>query len=57
VAAISEISINALEISNAILDDRTGELKWELDLKPQQQHELVMRYEVKYPRREKVLLE
>ncbi|AWW29144.1 hypothetical protein DN752_02730 [Echinicola strongylocentroti] len=57
VAAISDISVSPIELSNGKLDEKTGEVTWELELQPQQQRELDLSYEVKYPKKEKVLLE
>ncbi|MDT0648997.1 DUF4139 domain-containing protein [Autumnicola edwardsiae] len=57
VSAIGEIEVEATELSGGKLDEKTGGVKWQLSLAPQQQRELILGYEVKYPRREKVILE
>ena len=57
VAAISEIEVEEEELSNGILNEKTGEVKWKLSLQPQDQKELILKYEVKYPREEDVILE
>ena len=57
VAAISDISVLSVELSNGKLSEKTGEVTWVLDLQPQQQKELYLSYEVKYPKNEKVVLE
>lgn len=57
VASISEISIQPKILSNGKFDDHTGEVSWELNLLPTEQKELILGYEVKYPKREKVYLE
>lgn len=57
VAAISDITVTPTELSNGKLIEMTGEVTWELELKPQQQTELNLNYEVKYPKKEKVNLE
>lgn len=57
VAAINEISVSAVELSKGKLTDKTGEVTWELDLKPLEQRELSLGYEVKYPKNEIVNLE
>ena len=57
VAAISDITVSPVELSNGKLDGKTGEVTWELELQPQQQKELNLSYEVKYPKNEKVNLE
>lgn len=57
VSAIGDIEVKATELSGGKLSEKTGEVKWQLSIDPQQQKELVLGYEVKYPRREKVILE
>lgn len=57
VAAISDISITAGELTQGKLNEKTGEVTWGIELKPQQQIELKLGYEVKYPKNQKVILE
>ncbi len=57
VAAISGITVSSVELSNGKLDEKTGEVTWELELLSQQQKELNLSYEVKYPKNEKIILE
>jgi hypothetical protein len=57
VAAISDITVSPVELSNGKIDEKTGEVTWELELQSQQQKELNLSYEVKYPKNEKVILE
>lgn len=57
VSVVSDITVNAVEISNAKLDGQNGRLSWELNVGPQQQSDLNFQYEVRHPKREKVLLE
>lgn len=57
VSVINDISVNVTELSGGILDEQLGKITWELQLDPQQQKELKLEYQVKYPRREKVVLE
>lgn len=57
VAAISEITVSPTEISDGKLLEKTGEVTWELILQPQEQRELRLAYEVKYPKNERVNLE
>jgi hypothetical protein len=57
VAAISEIGVLATELSLGHLEPETGEIRWELDIPGQQQQDLKLQYEVKYPKRERVILE
>jgi hypothetical protein len=57
VAIISDITVELLEFSGGELDPDDGKIKWELEIKPQQQKEIALRYEVRYPRKEKIFLE
>lgn len=57
VSVISEVTVTPAEISGGKLDEKTGKIMWELDLKAQSQNDLILEYEVKYPKRELVVLE
>jgi hypothetical protein len=57
VSVISDISVNAEELSGGKLDERSGKITWELTLDAQQQKEIDLHYEVKYPKKERVYLE
>lgn len=57
VSVVSDISVNPVELTNGQLDSKTGKVKWEFNLDAAQQKEINLQYEVKYPRREKVILE
>ena len=57
IAAISDITVSAENLSNGKLNEKTGEIRWKLHLKPLEQKELNLSYEVKYPKDEKVILE
>ena len=57
VSVISDIVVNAAELSKGQLDTKTGKVTWELKIDGQQQKDITLQYEVKYPRREKVILE
>ncbi|MEO2061737.1 MAG: mucoidy inhibitor MuiA family protein [Christiangramia sp.] len=57
VAAISAIEVKALELSGGNLNEKTGEVNWEIRLDPGTQKELKLQYEVKYPKSERVQLE
>jgi hypothetical protein len=56
-SVISEITVTPVEISGGKLDSKTGKISWELELKAQTQKEWKLEYEVKYPKREVVVLE
>lgn len=57
VSVVNDITVTAVELSKALLDEKTGRVSWEITLDPQQQKELLLQYEVKYPRKERVILE
>ncbi|KPQ15136.1 MAG: hypothetical protein HLUCCX10_09595 [Algoriphagus marincola HL-49] len=57
VSVNSDISVDATELSKGKLDPETGIVSWELQIPPGQQEVLNLRYEVKYPKREKVILD
>lgn len=57
VSIIDDITVTLVELSKAKLDKKTGQLTWELEIEPQQQKEINLQYEVKYPKFESVLLE
>ena len=57
VSVVSDIVISASELDKGVLDGDTGKVTWELRLEAQQQEDIQFQYEVKYPRREKILLE
>jgi hypothetical protein len=57
ISAINAIQIHPLALSNGTLNEKTGAIQWVLDLPPQEQKTLLMQYEVKYPKGEKVVLE
>ncbi|MBK6264025.1 mucoidy inhibitor MuiA family protein [Marivirga sp. S37H4] len=57
VSANSNIEVIATDISGGKLEDKTGEISWELKLAPQKQQELKLQYEVKYPKNEQLILE
>ncbi len=57
VSVINDITVAATDLSNGKRTEETGEVTWEIDLKPQEQKEIQLSYEVKYPKNEKVNLE
>jgi hypothetical protein len=57
VSVISDITVSALELTKGQLDAKTGMVTWELTIDGQQQKDINLQYEVKYPKREKVILE
>jgi len=57
IASLSDISISPEELSSGKLNVSTGEVRWELNLAPKSQKEIMLKYSVKYPKKEKVILE
>lgn len=53
----NEIVVNPLELSNGNLDIATGKITWELNIEKMQQKEINFQYEVRYPKKGKVILE
>ncbi|GAB2634072.1 DUF4139 domain-containing protein [Belliella aquatica] len=57
ISIVSDISVSLLNSSNAKVNSDTGFIEWELKLSPAEQKVLDLEYEVKYPRKEKVILD
>lgn len=53
----SGITVEAIELSGGRHNQQTGEIQWELNIKPQETRETVMTYSVKYPKDQTVILE
>lgn len=53
VSTSKDIEINTLDLSGAKLDPITGELSWNLNLKPNEVKKLVVSFSVKYPNSER----
>jgi hypothetical protein len=49
--------VEAKELSGGTLNPQTGLIEWEVKLQPGEQKALKFGYEVKYPKREKVILD
>jgi uncharacterized protein (TIGR02231 family) len=57
VSSNSSITVDAVELSGGKINEQTGEIKWDLELKPQENKQLVLTYSVKYPKDKTVILE
>ncbi len=57
VSSNSGIEVEALELSAGRLNRQTGEIRWDLEIKPQETRELVFTYSVRYPKDKTILLE
>lgn len=51
----SRIEIELLESTGAEIEKETGKLTWNLELKPNESKEILLKYSVKYPKERKVL--
>ncbi len=57
VSSNSGINVEPVELSGGKLNAQTGEVTWELTIKPQDSSQLVLTYSVKYPKDKTVILE
>jgi uncharacterized protein (TIGR02231 family) len=57
VSSNSSINVDPIELSGGKLDQITGEIKWDLEIKPQETKQIVLTYSVKYPKDKTVILE
>ncbi|MFD2034538.1 DUF4139 domain-containing protein [Belliella marina] len=57
ISIVSDITVSLLKSSNGNVNKETGIIEWELTLNPGEQKVLELEYEVKYPRKEKVILD
>jgi uncharacterized protein (TIGR02231 family) len=57
VSSNSSISVDAIELSGGKLNQQTGEIKWDLEIKQQETRQIVLTYSVKYPKDKTVNLE
>jgi TonB-dependent SusC/RagA subfamily outer membrane receptor len=52
-----DIQIEALEISGGNWNEITGEVQWNLKLKPNETKEVILKYALKYPKNEQVIID
>lgn len=57
VSVNSDIEVATKELSGGALDEHSGRVTWHVDLPAQQQTSLKLTYEVRYPKRERLILE
>ncbi len=57
VSSSSDITVEALELSGGKVDISTGEVSWDISLKPQESRSVIFTYSVKYPKGKTVILE
>jgi len=52
-----EIEVGKVELSGAELDKKTGAVKWQLELNPDESKKLELKYQVKYPKDRNLMIE
>ena len=57
VTTIKEIQVETIDISAGRLNANTGKLEWDLELKPNEVKDLIIKYSVKYPKDKNVIIE
>lgn len=53
----SGIEVQAEELSGGRYDRQTGEVNWDLEIKPQETRQIILTYSVKYPKDKTIILE
>ncbi len=53
----NNIEVEATELSGGVINETTGEVKWDTEIDPQQSKDFILTYTVKYPKNMKVILE
>lgn len=57
ISIVNDISVNIRELGKATKNEDTGILTWKLRLAPAEQETVEFQYEVRYPRKERVILD
>jgi uncharacterized protein (TIGR02231 family) len=57
VSSNSGINVEAIELSGGRHNSQTGEVKWDLEIKPQETRQLILTYSVRYPKEKTIILE
>ncbi len=57
VSSNSSINVEPVELSGGNLNQETGEIKWDLEIKPQETRQIVLSYSIKYPKDKIINLE
>jgi uncharacterized protein (TIGR02231 family) len=57
VSSNSSINVEAVELTGGKMNSQTGEVKWDLELKPSETKQIILTYSVKYPKDKTVILE
>lgn len=57
VSSNSDITVETIELSGGKLNNQSGQVKWDLELKPQETRQIILTYSVKYSKDKSVILE
>jgi uncharacterized protein (TIGR02231 family) len=57
ISSNSGITVEATELSGGKFNTQTGQIKWDLDIKPQETKQIVLTYSVKFPKDKTIILE
>jgi uncharacterized protein (TIGR02231 family) len=57
ISSNSGIEVDAVELSGGKHNSQTGEIKWDLEIKPQETRQMILTYSVKYPKDKTIILE
>ncbi len=57
VSSNSGITVEAIELTGGRHNQQTGEIRWDLEIKPQETKQIILTYSVKYPKDKNVILE
>ncbi|MCE5347299.1 MAG: DUF4139 domain-containing protein [Bacteroidales bacterium] len=57
VSSNSGITVDPVELSGGKHNAETGEIKWDLEIKPQETKQIILTYSVKYPKDKTIILE
>lgn len=57
ISSNSGITVEATELSGGRHNQQTGEIRWDLEIKPQETRQIILTYSVKYPKDKTVILE
>lgn len=57
ISEIESVVIEQLDLSNGIVNKKTGKVTWDLQLEPNEKIELVLKYSIKYPGHVQLIIE
>ena len=57
VSTTKEIQVEKIDVSGGKVNNDTGKIEWELELKPNETKELIIKYSVKYPKDKNVIID